>query len=159
MTEAIAEFMGEYRFLSNFHFVPVMFDGVEYPTTEHAYQAAKTLSPDERQKIRAAAKPGEARRLGQKVVMRPDWEEKKSEVMEALLRQKFSYPDLQERLLATDDRDLIEGNTWHDNFWGTCGCMGDHCPHSKTPGLNMLGKLLVKIRAELRKSNEDRKAP
>jgi len=160
MSEPITQFMGEHRFLSNFHFVPVMFDGVEYPSTEHAYQAAKTLSMLERNEIRAAAKPGEARRLGQKVAMRPDWDEKKLGIMEVLLRQKFSYPELQEGLLATGDRDLIEGNTWHDNYWGVCRCTGDHCARSQTLGLNMLGKLLVKIRAELR-NNEDKgkKAP
>ena len=39
----ITRFHGEYRFLSNFYPVKVEYDGVQYPTVEHAYQAAKVM--------------------------------------------------------------------------------------------------------------------
>lgn len=44
----ISEFKGESRFLSNFFAVPIMYEGVEYPSVEHAFQAAKSLDPEER---------------------------------------------------------------------------------------------------------------
>ena len=69
----IRGFFGPWRFLSNFHFFPVEYDGVVYPTNEHAYQAAKTNDLLARDEIRRVSRPGEARRLGQQVVLRPDW--------------------------------------------------------------------------------------
>jgi len=42
----INTFRGKYRFLSNFYYAEVNYEGIRYPTVEHAYQAAKTLSTD-----------------------------------------------------------------------------------------------------------------
>lgn len=138
----ITSFSGEYRFLSNFWLCAVPADdGFSYPSTEHAYQAEKTLDPDQRQKIRLADTSGIAKRLGRSVTKRPDWDDIKLGVMERLLRHKFTlHPSLKEKLLATGDRKLIEGNTWGDTYWGVC----------KGTGENNLGKLLMKIREELR---------
>ena len=47
----IAEFEGEYFFLSNFSPHPVRIDGVEYPTAEHAFQALKTDSKENASKF------------------------------------------------------------------------------------------------------------
>lgn len=142
----IDSFTKEFFFLSNFSRAKVTLDGEVYPTTEHAYQAAKTLDPEIRSKIRDAKRkedgspwPGEAKRMGARVALRPDWEDVKLKVMEDLLRQKFSDPALSARLKATGDKELIEGNTWKDRFWGVY--MGK--------GENHLGKLLMKIREEL----------
>ena len=63
--------------------------------------------------------------------------------MEELLRNKFSDPVLKQRLLATGNRELIEGNHWHDNFWDSCTC--DRCRNN---GQNLLGKLLMKLSSE-----------
>jgi ribA/ribD-fused uncharacterized protein len=94
------------------------------------------------EEIRKAGTPGKAKKLGRKVKIRPDWESVKVFIMEELLRLKFSNPDLLRRLVQTNG-ELVEGNTWHDNFWGDCNC--NKC---KAKGVNMLGKLLVKIRSE-----------
>ena len=56
----ITEFDGKYAFLSNFYHAPFTYDGIEYPTNEHFFQAMKTLDQEERKKIAAAASPGKA---------------------------------------------------------------------------------------------------
>ena len=64
---AIRSFSGAYGFLSNFHPSVVAFGDADYPTVEHAFQAAKTLAGEERERIRSAATPGAAKRLGRRV--------------------------------------------------------------------------------------------
>ena len=143
----IDDFRGAYHFLSNFASAQVVLDGVTYPTLEHAYQAAKTLEPEGREQIRAASTPDLARKMGRKLAMRPDWPEVKVEVMRDLVRQKFEgRPDLHDLLLATGEAELVEGNTWHDNFWGDCRC--SRC--AATTGLNWLGRLLMEMRERFR---------
>ena len=136
----IKEFKGEYRFLSNFVDAPVELDGVWYYTVEHAYQAAKTLDPIEREKVQIMDKPGDAKRFGKKLTLRADWEQVKLGIMLKLLRQKFSRLVFKEQLLETGDQELVEGNKWHDTFWGVCNGVGE----------NHLGKLLMQVREELK---------
>jgi ribA/ribD-fused uncharacterized protein len=144
----IDDFSGAYNGLSNFAPAQVTLDGVSYPTVEHAYQAAKNLEPEMRESIRAASTPELARKMGRKLAQRPDWPEVRVEVMRDLVRQKFSgRPDLKVVLLATGDAELVEGNTWHDNFWGRCRC--SRCV--ATPGLNWLGRILMEVREGLGK--------
>lgn len=131
----IDSFKGPYAFLSNFH--PSLVGGA-YPTVEHAFQAAKTRDPEQRAKVATCATPAQAKRLGRKVTLRPDWEDVKLDVMEELLRQKFENPDLLTLLRATAPHELVEGNTWGDTYWGVC----------RGKGRNHLGKLLMKIRGD-----------
>lgn len=137
----IAGFSGVYRFLSNFWPATVYLDGVDYPSVEHAYQAAKTLDPQERSIVRASVSAGAAKKAGKKLTMRPDWENVKLAVMEDLVRQKFQHPELKEQLRKTYTYSLIETNWWGDTFWGVC----------KNVGQNHLGRILMKIRDELGK--------
>ena len=140
-TAKIESFQGEYRFLSNFWPAEVVFEGIKYPSVEHAYQSAKTLDRSERQKIAAIADPGEAKRAGRALTYRADWEAVKFDVMEQCVRYKFTHhADLRTKLLATGDAELIEGNDWGDRVWGVYQGQGE----------NRLGKILMKIRAELR---------
>ena len=125
-----------YDFLSNFHAAAVRLDGVEYPTVEHAYQAAKTLDDAERAHVRSAPTPAEAKQRGGEVTLRPGWNDIKVDVMRDLLQQKFAGGILRDRLLATAPRVLIEGNTWGDRFWGVY--------HGE--GQNRLGRLLMEVR-------------
>lgn len=144
--DAIEEFEGEYAFLSNFYHAPVRYKGIDYPTNEHFFQAMKTLDVELRKKIAAASTPGEAKRLGRHVPLRPSWEAIKETVMLFGLELKFTtHQDLREKLLATGGKDLIEGNYWHDNEWGNCTC--EKCKNKK--GQNKLGVCLMKIRTEL----------
>lgn len=138
MKEAIRSFRGQYRFLSNFYPAEVQFEGRSYRTVEHAFQAAKTLSSQMRVAIAEAPSPGHAKALGRAVTLRPDWEDVKIGVMRDLLRQKFGRPPLRDLLLATAPRQLIEGNTWGDHFWGICDGEGE----------NHLGRLLEEVRTD-----------
>ena len=136
----IGEFQGQYRWLSNFVSVPVELDGETYPTVEHAYQAAKTTSAVARERVRQHVRPGEAKREGKNLVLRPGWDDNmKLAIMEDLLRQKFNQQPFRSWLLATGNARLVEGNSWGDRFWGVC----------KGVGHNHLGRLIMKIREEL----------
>lgn len=150
----ISKFNGDFDFLSNFFSSPIRYEGMVYPTVEHAFQAAKTMDMAKRREIAGLPTPGAAKRAGRQVTLRPDWEEVKVDIMETLLREKFSNPHLNFCLRITDGHFLEEGNNWHDNFWGVC-----HCERCGGNGRNQLGKLLMKIRAEAieekRKENEN----
>jgi len=141
VTDPIDKFAGRYRWLSNFWPAEVEYDGVRYPTTEHAFQAAKTENLGQRRHVRKARGPGEAKRLGRQVSLRPGWEAMKDGVMLDINRQKFRDPDLREKLLATGDAQLVEGNHWGDMYWGVVDGRG----------ANRLGKILMQIRDEIRK--------
>lgn len=136
----IDNFSGQFEFLSNFSDSPVKYEGIEYPTVEHAYQAAKSLDMEDRVHISECPTPGAAKKAGRKVKLRADWESVKDGVMLELLRQKFTDPDLKYQLLETRNAPLIEGNWWGDTYWGVC----------KGVGKNMLGQLLMQVRQELR---------
>lgn len=139
VNKPIDRFIGEYRFLSNFHPSVVMFDGKQYATVEHAYQASKTLCSATRELIRRAPTPGKAKRLGRQVLLRPNWEETKGTVMLQLQFEKFKNPELKQLLLATGERKLQEGNNWGDREWGMVDGVGK----------NKLGKALMTVRAVL----------
>ena len=138
--EPIKEFQGDYRWLSNFWPAKIPFDGYIWPTVEHAYQAAKTFDETERQNIRAVISAGHAKRMGRYVTVRHDWSTVKVSIMTDLIREKFKIPELREKLLATGDAELIEGNRWGDTFWGVC----------KDKGQNYLGKILMAERRLLK---------
>lgn len=140
--EKIDKFEGEYYFLSNYSPCVIEYEGIVYPSTEHAYQAAKTLDEETRKYISTLATPGLSKKAGRMVDMRPDWNKVKYEVMEQILWTKFSQPEFKQSLLETRGRNLIEGNTWHDNIWGDCFCT--KCKDIQ--GTNWLGKILMEIR-------------
>lgn len=135
----------ETAFLSNFHMHPVEFGGIIYPTAEHAFQAQKCARESDRRLFALCKKPGEARKLGRRVQLRADWERVKMSVMEDVLRAKFADPDLRARLLKTGNCEIVHLNGWHDQFWGDCAC-----PMHPSPGDNHLGRLLMKIRGDLK---------
>ncbi len=132
----ITRFRDEYDFLSNFYVVDIEYDGIVYPSVEHAFQAAKTLDDDERLKISLLDTPTKAKRAGRKVKLRSDWEEVKLDIMKELIVIKFKDPVLKEKLLSTGNATLIEGNTWRDYYWGEC----------RGKGQNHLGKILMEVR-------------
>jgi len=144
MKRRIDFFTDKNRFLSNFWKCRVVVYGVTYPSVEHAYQAAKCQFEADRDYIIRAPSPGRAKMIGQQVAMVEDWDKIKLEVMLRLLRAKFEGGSLAKRLLATGDLELIEGNRWHDNYWGVCKC-GKCCG-----GQNQLGELLMQVRDEIK---------
>ena len=145
--DVINHFDGEYAYLSNFAHRPIIIKGKTWVTVEHIFQATKTLDEDLREQIRLASTPGKAKQMGRKVHIRSDWEEIKQEVMLKSVRLKFRQnSELKEKLLKTEDAILVEGNTWHDNTWGNCHCQ--KC--QETEGRNLLGKILMQVRRELK---------
>lgn len=136
----------EWAFLSNFYESEIEFDGITYPTNEHFFQAMKTLDEEERRAIANCRTPGQAKRMGRRVALRPDWENMKEDIMFLGLCLKFSDEQLADWLLETGDEELVEGTTWHDNEWGNCTC--PKC--ANIPGKNKLGKLLMRARAMLK---------
>lgn len=157
--EVIDRFNGtEYSFLSNFYpsvihcafFTESLNTGLMLtcPTVEHAYQMSKTFNEVEIRKVLAARSPGRAKRLGQTVTKRPDWETpirgipKKVYIMQSFLEMKFfQNPNLGQLLVNTGNAQLIEGNTWNDTFWGVCNGVGE----------NWLGRLLMRVRQDYQK--------
>ena len=118
----ITLFTGKNRFLSNFASFALVFEGVEYPTAEHAYVAAKTIDPQIRAWVRQIDTPGNAKYRGKSIALRPDWEDVRDEIMLAILRSKFTRnPQARDQLIATGDAELVEGNAWHDNYWVAAG--------------------------------------
>lgn len=137
--EVISEFRGAHRFLSNFWPAAVFYEGITYPSVEHAYQAAKAPMPAVRLQIAGLKTPDELTRFGRHCLLRADWETVKLDVMKELLILKFQQPKMRELLLATGNVELIENNTWMDVFWGVC----------KGKGENHLGRLLMEVRYEI----------
>ena len=142
----ISEFHGEHRWLSNFWPCTVVYRGVAWPSSEHAYVAAKvddTVFSHVVSMILDCHTSGAVKRLGRKLPLRADWDQVRLQAMTEILADKFTRnKDLQELLLATGDQELIEGNHWGDTFWGVC----------KGVGTNHLGRLLMELRAGLRSS-------
>jgi len=147
----ITHFRNEHKFMSNFAVVPggLAYDGMRGLTVEHVFQAAKTFNPDERARVLAAPTALAAKQLGRTVSLRFDWELVKVGVMARLQSAKYSVPELALQLLQTEDAHLEEGNSWHDRFWGTCGC-AKHRRDGAPTGENWLGRILVIQRSVMR---------
>ena len=135
----IDSFSGGNMWLSNFWLTDVVFEGFVYPSTENAYQAAKSLDHDIRRKFLNIS-PSKSKRLGNAINIREDWEKVKINVMRKVTKQKFMTGSfLAEKLIQTGNKELIEGNNWNDTFWGVCNGVGK----------NKLGILLMERRGEL----------
>lgn len=165
----IDSFRGEYRFLSNFYPCLLTFDDRIYRSVEHAFQASKTLNEQCRAEIQAAGSPAAAKGLGRRAPLRPYWDALRVPQMKLLLLGKFQYPDLAEKLLATGNAELVEGNTWGDTYWGAIDMTRQGAEEMKVPiwdkympgigsderryrylaGHNFLGRLLMEVRDEI----------
>ena len=147
----IDSFNEDYAFLSNFYPITIKGisnDNLSYATVEHYYQAMKTIDKYARRLVATASTPMKAKNIGRKLRLRKDWDNIKYDVMKKAIHAKFSDPTLRDKLLATGDAYLEEGNYWHDNIWGNCSC--DACKN--IIGQNWLGKILMEERAQLKKT-------
>ena len=140
--KTISRFNGKYEFLSNFYPSMFYFEGYRVSTAEHAFQMCKATNSLDKNKIASSSTPGIAKRHGRQITIRPDWEEVKIEKMREVLQVKFSKDEFKKSLIDTENAYLIEGNYWHDNFWGDCTC--EKC--ADIPGENVLGHLLMELR-------------
>lgn len=149
---AIERFRDEHYFLSSMY--PVK-GGIEVgkdlvvPTVENGYQAAKFEDMQIRKAILGAPDGFVAKKTADRyqelgVPVREDWEEIKVELMRDLVGRKFAqHPRLAQGLLETADEEIVEGNTWDDNFWGVS-------PPGNPEGQNWLGRILMETRQRLR---------
>ena len=141
--------LGEpYGEFSNFARFPIRLHGNTWPTSEHYFQAQKYIGTPRAEEIRLAKKPSEAARLGRdrKVKLRRDWESVKDQIMrEAVLAKFTQHPELRELLLSTEDATLVE-HTENDSYWGDGG---------DGSGRNMLGRILMSVREELRQQGQE----
>jgi ribA/ribD-fused uncharacterized protein len=139
-----------YGCFSNFSSHGIEMDGHWWPTTEHYFQAQKFAGTPYEEQVRLAATPKQAALIGRdrRLPLRPDWEQVKDEVMRRAVMCKFeTYTQLRELLLATGDEEIVERNV-RDEYWG-CGKEGT--------GKNMLGCILMEVRAILRKKERTNK--
>lgn len=136
---AISGFFDEHRWLSNFYSAKVTLGGQVFPSVENGYQAAKTTNAEDRLPFTTCSAL-HSKRYGTALALREGWDDIKPNVMLFFLRQKFSQEFFKNKLLATGDSLLIEENTWGDVYFGVC----------RGKGRNMLGKLLMQIRGELK---------
>jgi len=143
----VDSFKDKYEKFSNFYPVVIHFEGINFPSVEHAFVASKSTDVFFRKRIAElpSEQAGKAKRMGRKIFIRPDWDIVKIAYMKRFLMQKFMYDEFRILLLSTGDMPIIEGNYWHDNYWGNC-----YCPKCKDiQGKNNLGKLLMKVRREV----------
>lgn len=140
MDAPIIDFHGENFFLSNFYPCSFVWQNHRWTSSEHAYQWSKNPTEMFFEEISACKTPGETKRLAKLLDIkktRPNFHEVKVNVMTSILLEKFlQNPEILAKLLATGERELIEGNWWNDTFWGVCNGVGE----------NYLGKTLMFIR-------------
>lgn len=140
--DAIIEFTGSNYYLSNFYTSDMQFNDIDYKCSEAAFQAQKTTDKSIQRKF-SNLSPNIAKSLGRRVELRKDWEDIKDDVMYNIIKAKFDYNNkLKEKLLDTGNKELYEGNTWGDKYWGVVK------EGNELVGKNHLGRLLMKLREE-----------
>lgn len=141
-----------YGAFSNLFPRPVVFDGCEFPTAEHAYQAGKARKKNVREWILSAPTPSLVAMAAHGLYtwdIVPNWSEIKFDRMRAVLRAKFTqHEDLAELLISTGDARIVEVGRVANGVNRTWGEVNGK-------GLNMLGVLLMEIRAELKQGKAE----
>lgn len=144
--ERVCFYEQDFYVLSNFSAFTLQWDGWRFDTSEAAYHYEKFKGTDDPwvgDAIRQAPSAHEAFKIAgrMKDMRRADWDDVKVGIMHDILRAKAAQHEyVRRKLLATGDRELVE-NSWRDDFWGW---------GPNRDGQNMLGKLWMEVRAELR---------
>ena len=141
----ITSFKG--TFLSNMYPVQVTVSWGTYTCAEAAFQAAKCVTEKDRN-LFVNLNGYQAKSLGKKIALRPDWNDVRIDIMRQVVSSKFSDPTLADKLLKTGEEELVEGNTWGDKIWG---CVWDG---KSWQGENNLGKILMEVRQAVNNKEE-----
>lgn len=138
-------FKDEYEFLSNMYLCKIEYNGHVFDSSEHAYQCSKTVNVDDFFRLKNIQNPHKVKTESRNILKRDDWDLIKVDIMEEIVRIKFQIPELKQKLITTGKIEIVELNWWGDDFWGV---------YDKTmKGKNILGKLLMKIREEIKPRN------
>ena len=134
-------FFEDYRFLSNFYRTPITINGIRYPSSEHVYMMCKSKEPlnmrDTERCLTMSCR--DIKIWGSRVELDEQWEQKKYTLMDKILTYKFTQNEnLRNKLISTKGKELIEANSWGDQYWGY--------DVNAEKGENNLGILLMKIR-------------
>lgn len=138
----------------------VMYDNIEYPNVISAFQAAKTFDMGMRREIWLTSWFGDVVEIGHSLNLRSDWHDVRVGIMYDLLRQKFSQDDYRKLLLSTMDAEIVYSHDMDDMLYD-CDheesfALFDKCTSETFWGVydgtgeNMLGKLIMRIRTELK---------
>lgn len=147
-------FTGEWSLLDNFAPTPVVIGGVYFATSEHAFAWRKAADPKDAERIRLALDPGMAKALGRRVPLAADWEKVKFDWMRYVVQMKLDQnPSVRGKLRLTQDRVIVEGNTWQDDIWGMVESAPSNVPYARKAweGRNALGLILMWERERLRR--------
>lgn len=136
----ILGFRDKHAFLSNFYICDITYKDVLFESNEHAYQAQKATNEADFNLIKNSFTPTLAKHFAKTIKLREDWTKVKDSIMLDLARIKFSTPIMRDKLLETEDSYIEETNYWGDTYWGVYN----------EKGKNKLGKILMKVREELR---------
>lgn len=137
--QKINRFRGKYGWLSNFYSVNIEYEGRIYPSVEHAFMSAKNDSEEWKDFCSNPKNTAsEVKAFGREIKLIPDWDTKRISVMRACIKAKFSQEPFRSKLLATEDAEIIEGNTWGDTYWGF--------DTRKQKGKNYLGRIIMETR-------------
>lgn len=143
-----------YGAFSNLSRWTVTFEGVEYPTAEHAYQAGKARKESVRDWILSAPSPSLVAIAAHGLYywdIVPGWSKNKFHRMKNILMAKYTqHPELRELLESTGDKRLVESATVDNEVNRTWGEVNGK-------GKNMLGVLLMEVREELRQTTDVKK--
>jgi len=135
----INKFRGDYAFLSNFYPCIIHYKEMTFRCSEAMFQSFKCRTREDAEMFQDFDGLT-SKRMSHKIKVRDDWYNISISAMYITLKEKFTQnPALKEKLLATGDSYLEEGNTWNDKFWGVSYGVGE----------NYLGKLLMLVRKEL----------
>jgi len=148
---------GEWRVFSNMYEAPFQVDSVTYPTVEHYFQWSKAKQFGDgaiADKILKTPSPKAVKALGRKVkdFVKEDWDKTKDGVMRTAVKAKFiQHPDLKTKLMETGARPIGEASA-RDKYWGigTSADTSKAKDPTKWPGKNVLGKMLIELRTELK---------
>jgi ribA/ribD-fused uncharacterized protein len=145
--ERVCFYEQDFYVLSNFSAFKIRWEDRDFDTVEQAYHWEKFKHLPGAMAIITARSAHDAFKMAQqmKSIRRPDWDDVKVDIMRKLIRAKVDqHGYVRRKLLATGDRELVE-NSWRDDFWGW---------GPNRDGQNMLGKLWMEVRDELRSGSQ-----
>jgi len=132
------------NFLSNFSSSPIEMEGIIYPTAQHAFLAARTDNPVQKERLSRIKSPFRAKIAASRLPTRAEWPQIERVVLEQVMRLKFRDPTLRQKLASTGDALILLLNDWGDNIDGVC--LDQDSGHWW--GENRVGLILMAIRDE-----------